>query len=160
MTTITEKDIINHLQEKIKFHKAEAKRLETALSAFDSTVIPQSAKKAKLNAVENILEPLAQPLHTPRKSRTIKTRAAKPAKALEVPASYTDNLTVNSKIAFALSQIGSGFNEDIAEEIARYEPKSDAKKISKQISGILSTLKTKGHLKAEKSGRKDKFSLA
>jgi len=160
MATVTEQDIINHLQEKIKFHQTEAKRLATILSAFDITPETPRSKKSEQDDVENILQPLTSRKTAGRKPKIQKTKAIRPAKILEIPTSYTDDLTVNSKIAFALSQIGSGFNEDIAEEIAKYEPKSDAKKISKQISGILSTLKTKGQLKAEKSGRKDKFSLA
>ena len=164
MATITEKDIVNHLKEKIKFHQNEARRIENLLSAFGSDSATPRGRKAKLDAVDEALEPIeAQTAATGKKRKTAvgkKTNAATPAKALEIPEKYADNLTVNSKIAFALNEIGSGFNEDIANAMAQYEPKSDAKKISKQISGILSTLKSKGQVSAVKEGRKDRFSLA
>jgi hypothetical protein len=163
MANITEKDIIDHLKEKIKFHENEAKRIEGLLSAFTSDTSTQRGRRAKVEAVNEAIEGEEQQAAPTRKKRNAagtKKAPATPAKALEVPEKYTDNLTINARIAFALNEIGSGFNEDIAAAMAQYEPKSDAQKISKQISGVLSTLKGKGQLKAVKEGRKDRFSLA
>lgn len=160
MATVTEKDIILHLREKIKFHQNEAKRIENLLTAFTNDYSTPRGRKAKLDdAVDEALEP-APEKGASRKSKSLeKVTIPAPAKPLEVPEKYTDDLAINAKIAFALHEIGSGFNEDIANAMAQYEPKSDAKKISKQISGVLSTLKSKGQVTAEKVGRKDKFSL-
>jgi len=162
MANVTEKDIINHLREKIKYHQNEAKRIEGLLGAFSSDTSNPRGRKAKIDAAEEALTTTTEEQPAPEKKK--RGPAKKPANAavkpLEVPEKYTDGLTINGRIAFALKEIGSGFNEEIAEAMAQYEPKSDAKKISKQISGVLSTLKSKGQLKAEKVGRKDKFSLA
>lgn len=157
MANITEKDIIDHLKEKIRFHQHEAKRIEGLLSAFTGDTSTQRGRRAKVEAVNEAIDGDEQQTATTRKKRNT---SGTPAKALEVPEKYTDDLTINARIAFALNEIGSGFNEDIAAAMAQYEPKSDAQKISKQISGVLSTLKSKGQLKTVKEGRKDKYSLA
>lgn len=163
MANVTEKDIVNHFKEKIKFHQNEAKRIENLLSAFNSDTSSQRGRKTKSDAVDEALSPAEeQPAAFSKKKKANSAKKATPAvaaKSLDIPEKYTDKLTINGKIAFALNEIGSGFNEDIAAAMAQYEPKSDVQKLSKQISGVLSTLKTKGQLNAEKVGRKDKFSL-
>lgn len=270
MATVTEKDIIGHLKEKIKFHQQEVKKIENVLTAFTGNpvvkddqagassqkaprgtqskantpavasrkknagtqmknkvaanapvsepkadaIAPIAAKKADSKpvtgkgnakvgknkaAVPQHAEPSAPVVSQDTTAATgLKTKsaasasknkgaqkkspvtstapqaaqkpkaAAKPVasapvkgtKSLEIPASYSDKMTINSKIAFALNEIGEGYNEDIANAMAQYEPQSDAKKLSKQISGILSTLKNKGFLTATRDGRKDKYALA
>jgi hypothetical protein len=166
MANVTEQDIIDHLREKIKFHQKEAKRLENLLTAFVSDSDSQRNHKAQLDAVDEAAD---QPSAKPAKATARKTKpAAAPAEevpapkssALEIPAKYTDDLPIEIRIAFALNEIGSGFSEDIANTMAQYEPKSDAKKISRQITGALVTLKEQGQIKAEKDGRKERYSLA
>ncbi|WP_345949376.1 hypothetical protein ABDD95_21245 [Mucilaginibacter sp. PAMB04274] len=148
MANITEQDIINHLKEKINFHQQEAKRLEGILTAF----LPEPVA-GNGNQTNHISQPAA-------KATLAKAPAEpKPSKELEIPEKYADNLPITAKIAFALKEIGSGFNEDIANAMAQYEPKSDAKTISRQISNVLSNLKSKGQITVEKFGRKDKYSL-
>lgn len=269
MATVTEKDIISHLREKIKFHQQEVKKIESVLTAFTGNPIVRDdqasapSQKAQRGAASKANTPAAvptkrntgraknkgaatAPVSEPKaavsvpvaakknaskpvtgkgstnlnKNRAVvsanatpsapvlpqdtsaekssKTKAAaasaqknkgsekkspvnatapkaapkqkdaaKPAasapvqakKTLEIPSSYSDKMTINSKIAFALNEIGEGYNEDIANAMAQYEPQSDAKKLSKQISGILSTLKNKGFLTATRDGRKDKYTL-
>lgn len=163
--TITEKDIINHLQEKIKFHQHEARRLENVLTAFitdgSAQLGQRTNKEVSSDAASTADDQPAITEHKNKKNAVAKKPVvpATPVKALDVPEKYTDELTINAKIAFALNEIGAGFNEEIANAMAQYEPKSDAKTISRQISGVLSTLKAKGQLKTEKVGRKDRFSL-
>lgn len=159
MAKVTEKDIVEYLKEKISFHQQEAKRLESLLGAFIQS--PAATQKIDEEAVAAPSEKLPS---------TRKTSAAKPRKgkitesqtvsAIDVPEKYTDNLSINSKIAFALHEIGSGFKEDIANAMAQYEPKSDAEKISRQISAALSGLKAKGQINVEKQGRKYRFQLS
>ncbi len=160
MANVTEKDIIDHLKEKIKFHEKEVKRIESLLTAFTSNSDQQKVRKAKVEAVSEAIAPM--PAKSKKgKDKTDKTpKSGKQAKGLTVPDAYNDKLTLNEKIAFALKEIGSGFNEDIASAMAQYQPQSDEKKIGKQISGVLSVLKTKGMLKTTKEGRKDKYALA
>ncbi|WP_158825396.1 hypothetical protein [Mucilaginibacter lacusdianchii] len=169
MANVTEQDIIDHLKEKIKFYQKEAKRLENLLTAFVSDSNTPKSRKAKLEAVDEAIDPL------PAKEETKSTaRKAKPAapiavteeepalqpSSLEIPTKYTDSLPLEARIAFALNEIGSGFSDDIANTMAQYEPKSDAKKLSRQITGPLATLKERGQVNAEKDGRKERYSLA
>lgn len=160
MANVTEKDIIDHLKEKIKFHEKEVKRIESLLTAFTSNSDQQKVRKAKVEAVGEATTPLPETQKKGKIKYEKNLKAGKPAKALVAPEAYNDKLTLNEKIAFALKEIGTGFNEDIAKAMAQYQPQSDEKKIGKQISGVLSVLKTKGMLKTTKEGRKDKYSLA
>lgn len=78
---------------------------------------------------------------------------------LVVPSEYHSSLTVNEKISFILEEAGKEMSkEDIAEVMAIYDD-TDAAKIAKQIGGVLSSLKSKGLLTANKDGRKDLFTL-
>lgn len=259
MATVTEKDIISHLKEKIKFHLQEVKKIENVLSAFTGNPIvkddqagiqtnklqrngqskanvalpkkrnrgnkstnkpaevlemvvstpvtkknkPVAAsvpaqvkggktakpKSATFNTQAPQQEKVVEKKPRPKTASTLvsknkskqgpvanakpdkgvqkskaetkpETAAPSPAKkSLEIPAEYSDKMTINAKIAFALNEIGEGYNEDIANAMAQYEPQSDAKRLGKQISGILSTLKNKGFLTATREGRKDKYAL-
>lgn len=161
MANVTEKDIINHLKEKIKFHQNESKKIESLLSAFTGNAAPQKQKQVKEEVVAEIIESPAGS-KTVKKNKPVKRSApAKTTKLLQVPSEYSSGLSWNSKIAFAINALGDGvFNEDIASKIAELEPGLDAAKVTKQISGLLSVLKAKGSLKAERTGKKDKYSLA
>ena len=155
MANVTEKDIIDHLREKIKFHEKEVKRIESLMSAFMGTSGSAKGTKVKAEAISEANEPL------PSKSGK---KASKPGlgqatvKPLVAPDEYKDSLTLNEKIAFALKEIGSGYNEEIAKYIAG-KTGADEKKVSKQISGVLSALKTTGKVKTTKDGRRDKYVL-
>ncbi len=61
-----------------------------------------------------------------------------------MPPEYLPNLTMNGKIAYALSQITSGYGEDIAAKIVELQPELDKCKVMLQLSGVLSTLKRNG----------------
>jgi septal ring-binding cell division protein DamX len=89
---------------------------------------------------------------------SLKPKAEKSVKPLQLSDTYSSSLTVNQKIAFALSLEPNQTKDDIAAFIAK-EDGTDAAKVTKQISGILSSLKTKGLLESVKDGRKDKYSL-
>jgi len=162
MSNITEKDIVEYLKEKIKFHQDEAKRMQDLLSAFDGRASLRSGKRSNSAAIEAALEsPTGQRGDDSHRSQSkLKREGSRASKQLEIPREYRDDLTLSAKIAYALNEIHDGFKEDIAEAMAQHEPKSDAERISKQISGVLSAMKTKGQLKAEKIGRKDRFFMA
>jgi|GEM_PF-2252773 hypothetical protein len=160
MSSITEKDIREYLKEQIKFHTDEAKRMQLMLKVFDSSSV-RPGRRSNYDAIEAALE-------TPGSERSLdnyrheKLNGMGPrgGKQLEVPSEYKDNLTLSSKIAYALNEIHDGFKEDIAEAMAQHEREADPEKISKQISGVLSAMKTRGQLRAEKVGRKDRFFMA
>ncbi len=165
MANVTEKEIIGYLKEKIKTIQSEAKKYEDLLSAFSSSAPSKAAKQTKENLLDAVLEQAEDaPAKTPKK----KEKEAKPAKSgktpsakmLEVPAEYSQDLSLGGKIAFALNEIGEGFGQDIATAMAQYEPQSDPDKLFKQIASVLSNLKAKGALTTVKDGRRDKYSLA
>ncbi len=164
MANITEKDIITYLKEKIKSIQADAKKYEDLLNAFNgASAASKPAKQSKDNLMEAVLEQAEEvSVKMPKKKAEQKApKAAKTTKMLEVPAEYTPDLGLSSKIAFAINEIGgAGFGQDIANAMAQYEPQSDADKIFKQIASVLSNLKAKGALTTVKEGRKDKYSLA
>lgn len=161
MANVTEKDIINHLKEKIKFHQNESKKIESLLSAFTGNSAPQKQKQLKEDALAEVLETPVKNKIAKKNKAEKKTQPVKTVKLLSVPEVYKSDLSWNSKIAFAINALGDGvFNEDIASKIAELEPGLDAAKVTKQISGLLSVLKAKGSLKAERTGKKDKYSLA
>ncbi len=145
MATITEKDIIAHLKNKIKFHQQEAKRIEHVLSAFSSdTATAKVKREASVEADD---------------TDALKGKPSKATMPLAIPAEYQPKLTLNGKIAFALNQITSGTGEDIAAKLVELQPQLDKAKVTQQFSGVLSTLKKQGQLNAVKDGRKDRFSL-
>jgi hypothetical protein len=155
MANITDQDIIDHLKEKINFHQQEIKRLQAALNAF---VPPAnvSAGKSKPAAPAKAAKP------APQAADDVQTPEAAPPQmpaTIQIPAKYTDNLSLEEKVVFALNEIKSGFSEDIAGTMAQYEPKSDAKTIGRQITGLLASLKSEGKIQSEKAGRKEKYSL-
>ncbi len=169
MPNITEKDIVEYLKQQVAFHQQEAKRFETLLNGF--TGATHAAPKGKSENVAVPQPPKTSEAKTPApKAPTVvakeeapteeQTSVAEPAQPIDMPAKYSDDLPVNQRIAFALREIGSGFSEDIANAMAQYEPKSDAKKLARQITAPLAELKEAGQVKIEKVGRKDKFSLA
>jgi hypothetical protein len=163
MANVTEKEIISYLKEKIKSIQAEAKKYEDLLNAFSGTSAPsKSAKQTKDNILDAVIEDAEE-----TSAKSTKKKDAKPAKGgkaapkpLDVPAEYTQDLSLAGKIAFALNEIGEGFGQDIAAAMAQYEPQSDAEKLFKQIASVLSNLKAKGSLTTVKEGRRDKYSLA
>lgn len=158
MANVTERDIIDHLKEKIRFHEKEVKRIESLMSAFMGNSGSGKGTKVKSEAVSEAMAPLAG--KNEKKAATAKASKTKTTgKPLTVPEAYNDMLTLNEKIAFTLKELGTGFNEDIAKAIAE-KSGADEKKISKQISGVLSALKTSGKLKTTKEGRRDKYTLS
>ena len=169
MPNITEKDIVEYLKQQVAFHQQEAKRFESLLNGFTAST-PATLKSKTENsaaphpskASETKVPAPKSPAALPKQENSFEeqTDNTELPVPLDIPTKYSDDLPVNQKIAFALREIGSGFNEDIANTMAQYEPKSDAKKLSRQITAPLIELKEAGQIKIEKVGRKDKFSLA
>jgi len=169
MPNITEKDIVEYLKQQVAFHQQEAKRFETLLNGFTTSAPTSSKSKSENSVVPHSSKASEAKVPAPKSPATLpkeeasleeQTNNIETPVPLDIPAKYSDDLSVNLKIAFALREIGSGFNEDIANTMAQYEPKSDAKKLSRQITAPLIELKEAGQIKIEKVGRKDKFSLA
>ena len=72
---------------------------------------------------------------------------------------YHSKLTVAEKIAYILNEIGDDkTKEELAEVIAEKDG-TDVNKTTKAISGILSTLKSKGLVSTTPFGKKHKYTL-
>jgi hypothetical protein len=153
---VTEKDIVEYLNEKISFHRQEAQRLEGVLGAF--TQIPATVQS------NNDKDAAPPNLSAAKPARRNRTQSLTPdntnTEDFDIPDKYSENLNIHAKIAFALKEIGSGLKEDIANTMAQYEPRSDADKIIRQISTPLANLKAQGKIDVEKIGRKNRFKLA
>jgi len=143
MAKVTDKDVINYIHEKIRYHQQEYLRFEGLLNAFTKQSFELTSDKS-----EDI-----------RKSFDQRNKAQTPVGKLVVPESYSQHLKIAEKIAYALNELGEAYNEDIAKLIVEKEEAGDVKKVSQLISGVLSTLRSNGWLVAVKVGRKHKFSL-
>jgi hypothetical protein len=115
-----------------------------ALKQFD-------AEEKQIQVLQNTLKSLGGTSKPEKKGKA--------GKALEVPKEYNEKLPVNQKIAYALAEIGRGDKEEIAEFIGNLDGK-ESTEVAKKLSGILSQMKTKGHLTTEKQGRKDIYTLS
>jgi len=84
---------------------------------------------------------------------------SKPKKRLQQTENYSRSSKLDQKIAFALSNIGSGFKEDILEILLKTDPLLDPYKLDKIISVRLSYLLKKNLISGFKIGRKYEYSL-
>lgn len=164
---------INKITDLIKTELAE---LETSVAGRKSAIdkaykeaiaTAEQSKKEALKEFEtetNDIEKLKITLKslTGESSKSSKPKGNNPAKeskALEVPKSFEEAKTVNAKILFVISEIGEGFNEDIANGLAKHG-KITVEEASNNLAGRLSTLKTKGLIIADDSQKKHKYSLS
>lgn len=126
------------LQQANKIKKEAQKNVDNDLKSIENLTAALAALGIKLERPKAILK--EQPL-------------------LVVSEEYHSQLTLNEKIAFILDEAGKELSKDeIAEVMAVYDD-SDATKVVKQIGAVLSSLKSKGLLTANKDGRKDLFTL-
>ena len=85
---------------------------------------------------------------------------SKPASGngLDVPLEFSQDLSWNRKVLFALSKIKTGFITDIIEELKRHGAKEDDDFLAKRISTMASKLKTEhGLIGSKKVGKKAKY---
>jgi response regulator of citrate/malate metabolism len=138
MDFITEKEIINHIQERVNFHHREHLRFKQVLTAFiaDSTEA-DSHQTPSARIADNL----------------ISTSSSTSLSGNDLPQS------LRSKAHLALTSIGKGFKEDVAAEMIRVEPEIAGPALLKRLSVALSALKISGKLRAVKVGRKDQYSL-
>lgn len=76
---------------------------------------------------------------------------------IEVPKTFEDAITWNSKILFALSKIQSGFVQDITDELMKHSKDVNSETLFKKITGLASILKKKNVLGAKQIGNKYKY---
>lgn len=76
---------------------------------------------------------------------------------VEIPKTYEEATTWNSKILFALSKIQSGFVQDITNELLKYSKDVDEDTLFRKITGLASMLKSKEILGAKQVGIKYRY---
>ncbi|MXV15177.1 hypothetical protein [Hufsiella ginkgonis] len=158
MTKVTEQDVIMFLEEKVASIQVELSKAQSALDAFRGTALsaPGSAKMAVNSSLKN--QAAAIELAALKQKRGRKPRASVKA-AVEAPTEYNSKLKFDKKIAYALAKAGPSFKEDVFKVLNDLEPEVDPKKLDKDVTVKLSSMFKKGLVKAEREGRKYRYSL-
>lgn len=173
MATITEQEIVTFLKDKIVSLKQELKKAEDGLAYFSgsASVSKKSSKqkkksKAISNKVDDSIVGLKQSIDKPvqetkkAKIKSLKTPKAKTSKSIEIPTEFSNDLTQDRKILYALSKSGTGFAENVTETLIDLEPNDDRAKLQRLVTKRLSALKIAGAVKEKgKEGRKTEYSL-
>ena len=145
MAKITEQDVVSFLKEKEQRLSDELNRINEALKALASDPVEQEQKGNRPD--------LKQP-------KPVRLKAKKGRKGpLQAVKKFDPKGTLDSKIAFALSQTGPVFKEDIVQSIAELQPELDADKLKWAVMQRLSFLNRKGLINGVKDGRKHRYSL-
>lgn len=163
---------MNSINQSIELIKAEITALENDIvikqseieSAYNNAIkeasrIKKEAEKQvaiELKNIDNLTNAL-----TALGGKIEKVKPAKISKDLPllvVPNTYNEATTIKEKIAFTLDFLKNGYKEDIAKLMAEWE-QSDFDLAIKQISGVLSSLKSNGLITAIKDGRRDLYTL-
>ncbi|MFD0791990.1 hypothetical protein ACFQZX_00095 [Mucilaginibacter litoreus] len=150
MPNVTEKDIIDFLENKVVYHNREIQRIRDILSALSGSYIENTE-----NANQSLENISAEMLRT-ENDRTVFRAVVKP---LIVPDNYRSQLPMSLKISYVLDKINAGMKDDIANYIVSLQPDLQLDRLTKHLSTVLSELKSKSLLSAVKEGRKYRYSL-
>ncbi|MBE7175311.1 MAG: hypothetical protein INR69_02850 [Mucilaginibacter polytrichastri] len=166
MAKITEQDVVSFLREKVTSLKEELRKAEEGLAYFSSQSFAVPAKRGRKpkSLLDDVTESVSKILETGSKKRArkkgTKSKAPVNPKTVEVPQEFDPKLTRDKKIVYALSQLGSGFSEDVSELLHSLEPDEDRAKMERLVTQRLSALKIAGSVKEKrKSGRKTEYML-
>lgn len=167
MAQITEHDVVSFLKEKVASLKEELKKAEDGLAYFTSESSSSAASKRGRkpksllsDVAESVQDLFDSDAKKTRKKGSSKSKTPVKSKAVEVPAEFDKTLTRDRKIVYALSQLGSGFSEDVSELLHGLEPDEDRAKMERLVTQRLSALKIAGAVKEKrKSGRKTEYTL-
>lgn len=163
---------MNSINQSIELIRAEIIALENDITLKQSEIetaynnaikeaarIKKEAEKEVTTELKNI-ENLTAAL-TALGGKIEKAKPAKPGKQLPlltVTETYSEAITIKEKIAYTLYHLTNGYKEDIAKQMAEWD-KLDFDLVIKQISGVLSSLKSNGQITAIKDGRRDLYTL-
>jgi len=101
--------------------------------------------------VENLLGVLAE--NVPQLPKERKIRVLQPIDT------FNPKGKLDHKIAYALTNLGSGFREDILEVIHPLQPDKDPRKVAEAMAVRLSYLLKNGYIKARLVGRRYEYSF-
>lgn len=161
MAKITEKEIIGFYQDELIRLQKKIKKTEAVLEVLRESQALETAGSAKRGRkMAKAAKFIAKKSKTRSKNSTPAPARQSKAAPISAPASYDPEAKMDDKIAFALSQTGKAYKEDIIGYIQQKEPKADLQKLSKGVSVRLSALYTKGQIGATRHGRKYQYALA
>ena len=160
MANITEQDVVFFLKEKAQNLTEELKKIHEALEVLKGTPAARAQRTAREQPIVREQTPLraAYKREKPVPGNSQKRVRSKRA-PLQAPAEFDPNGTLYTKIAFALSQTGPAFKEDIVKRLGELQPELKNNAMKAAIFQRLSFLKGNGLIDAEKVGRKRKYSL-
>jgi len=138
MSETTEHDLIQYLENRIHTHQVEITKLENIITS-----------------INDLCNPCGYPIPDEQLSNDLTVSVEE----VQSYPGYDPAAGIADKIFFALREIGSGYSEDIATVLIRYEPGLTLPKTVKKIAGTLSTLKAKHKLAAFRSDKKFKYAL-
>ncbi|MXV16063.1 BlaI/MecI/CopY family transcriptional regulator [Hufsiella ginkgonis] len=149
MPKVTEQDVVTFLEEKVQSLHAELKKAQELLQVFTGTL-----SATQTNAFKSPVLPLSGA------KRGRKPRPAGADSAMIVaPAEFHPKAKMELKVAYALSQTGPAFKEEVTRVLNDLDPEADPKKLDKDVTVKLSSLYKKGRINAVREGRKYKYSL-
>ncbi len=149
MSKVTEDEVIEFLQERIEKLNKELRKTHAALAALtgahtDEEHAPSKKERKVIKAAKKEIR---------------KSKPADNGVGLAIPQTYDSKARLQDKIAYALWQTGPAFKDDLVKKLYELEPAADLNKLDKSISLKLSLLYQSGILKAEKVGKKYRYTF-
>lgn len=77
----------------------------------------------------------------------------------DIPSVFSEAMTWNAKVLFAVNKLGHAFVTDIVDELKKFMPDTDKDFLLKRVTTVASTLKKGGKLKAKAVGIRSKYSI-
>ncbi|MXV17696.1 hypothetical protein [Hufsiella ginkgonis] len=150
MSKITDKDIVDLLEERIASLNAELARFRLVLDVLTSIAEESLPGKGELTQLAQVVEDrIGGPV----------VRSIKKTPALTVPLDFSDKLKVTEKVMFALSKTGPACKDDIFKFLHDLKPAADPVKLNNVLTVVLSSMLKKEQIKAERAGKRYRYFL-
>jgi len=137
-------------KEVLEFLSALANQKRKEIESIQSTIELINHPRIEV-PMENLLEALAE--NVPHPFTVKKIRVLQPVDT------FNPKGKLDHKIAYALTNLGSGFREDILEVIHPLQPEKDPRKVTEAIAVRLSYLLKNGYIKGRLVGRRYEYSF-
>lgn len=141
---ITEKQVVEFLKQRQQQLKEELKSIEITINAITQSKTPSLISDKVKSDSDHEDEP---------RRRKGTHRALVPQETFNI------NSKLDQKISYALTQLGSGYKDDILEVLNKAQPQVDPYKVEKAVAVRLSYLLKNEFIDATKHGRSYKYSL-
>ncbi|QNL49683.1 soluble adenylyl cyclase-like protein [Olivibacter sp. SDN3] len=140
---ITEKQVVSFLKQRQQQLLDELKSIEVTINAIAQTKSASSNDRFQMDIDGSV---------------SLKPKK-KNVKSLVPQESFNPNSKLDQKISYALTQIGTGYKDDILEVLNKAQPEADPYKVEKAVAVRLSYLLKNDFIQATKHGRSYKYSL-